>query len=110
MTDFKNLEVWQKSRELVKEIYELTKKFPKDEVQGLTGRIRETVILLSGTIAKAESLKSENLVKEKREEAVSSTYELISLLILAHDLGYLWDSDIQKLEAEITEIQSQLNK
>jgi len=33
--DYKDLQVWQNSVELVKEIYLITKKFPKDELFGL---------------------------------------------------------------------------
>ena len=106
MRDFKNLEVWQKSRELVKDIYDLTKKFPKEELNGLTNHIRSTSISISSLIAKG---KVENL-KEQFEIALSTTFSLQSQLLLAIDLGYLWNSDIETLTSKIEEIQKLLSE
>ena len=36
----KDLDVWKKSIDLVAEIYEITKSFPRDEIYGLTNQIR----------------------------------------------------------------------
>ncbi len=36
MTGYKKLEAWKKSMQLVKEIYVLTKSFPKEELYGLS--------------------------------------------------------------------------
>ena len=37
---FKELKVWQKGIEIVKDIYEITKHFPKEEMYGLTTQMR----------------------------------------------------------------------
>ena len=37
---FKDLRIWQKGIEVVTDIYTLTKKFPKEELYGLTSQIR----------------------------------------------------------------------
>lgn len=39
MHQFKELKVWQKGRELVKEIYLATHKFPQDELFGITSQM-----------------------------------------------------------------------
>jgi hypothetical protein len=41
---FKELKVWQKGIEIVKDAYALTKKFPKEEIYGLTAQIRRSAI------------------------------------------------------------------
>ncbi len=41
---FKQLIVWQKSIELVKEIYFLTNLFPKHEVYGLSSQMRRCAV------------------------------------------------------------------
>lgn len=42
MKDFTQLEVWKNGLELVKEIYILSQKFPKEEIFGLTSQIRRS--------------------------------------------------------------------
>ncbi|MFN4256185.1 MAG: four helix bundle protein, partial [Saprospiraceae bacterium] len=42
--DFKKLKVWQDAMLLVKDIYETTKNFPKDELFGLTQQIRRCAV------------------------------------------------------------------
>jgi hypothetical protein len=44
MHNFKDLIVWKKSRELMKDIYTLTQNFPTDEKYGLTQQIRRAVV------------------------------------------------------------------
>lgn len=48
---YKNLIVWQRSIELVIAIYELTEKFPKEEIYGLTSQIRRAAISIASNIA-----------------------------------------------------------
>jgi four helix bundle protein len=51
MHNFRQLKVWQKSRLLVKEIYIVTKGFPKEELLELTSQIRRAVISIPSNIA-----------------------------------------------------------
>jgi hypothetical protein len=41
MRDFRKLEIWKQGIELVKEIYELTKKLPKEEKFALRSKLLE---------------------------------------------------------------------
>jgi four helix bundle protein len=50
---FKDLIVWQKSRDLAVAIYKLTDKFPKSELYGLTSQMRRAVISISSNIAES---------------------------------------------------------
>lgn len=52
---FEKLEVWQLSRSFVKEVYELTKSFPKDEQYGLSNQIRRAAVSISSNIAEGSS-------------------------------------------------------
>ncbi len=44
---FRDLIVWQKSRDLAVDIYALTKNFPDSEMYGLTSQMRRAVISIS---------------------------------------------------------------
>ncbi|MFA4975594.1 MAG: four helix bundle protein [Candidatus Paceibacterota bacterium] len=48
---YKELIVWQRSIELVVNIYELTEKFPREEIYGLTSQIRRAAVSISSNIA-----------------------------------------------------------
>ena len=50
---FRDLIVWQKSRDLTVEIYRITEYFPKSELYGLTSQMRRAVISISSNIAES---------------------------------------------------------
>lgn len=51
---YRDLVVWQKSMELTKKIYMITKDFPKEEVYGLTSQIRRCAVSIPSNIAEGE--------------------------------------------------------
>jgi|SRR3989344_1515337 len=48
---FKDLIVWQKSRDLAVLVYKLTEGFPKAELYGLTSQMRRAAVSISSNIA-----------------------------------------------------------
>ena len=50
---YKDLIVWQKSRDLAVVVYKLTEQFPKSELYGLTSQMRRAVISISSNIAES---------------------------------------------------------
>lgn len=46
----KNLDVWKISVELVADIYELTEKFPKTEIFGLSNQLRRASVSITSNI------------------------------------------------------------
>ena len=51
MTNYKKLEAWIISMELVREIYELTKTYPKEEMFGLTSQTKRAAVSIPCNIA-----------------------------------------------------------
>ena len=49
--NYTDLDVWKYSRELVKKVYLLIKKIPKEEIYGLTNQIRRSVVSVPSNIA-----------------------------------------------------------
>ena len=103
---FRDLVVWQKSHELVIQIYSLSKAFPKEESYGLTNQLRRSAVSVPANIAegfnrsgKADKIKFLNY-------AVSSLEESRYYIILAKDLGYV---DGQDMEAQLEEVSKLLN-
>ena len=52
---YQELEVWKKSIELVKTIYQVTEKFPQKEQFGLVSQIRRAVVSIPSNIAEGSA-------------------------------------------------------
>jgi four helix bundle protein len=51
MGDFRKLEVWQKSQQMVASIYRLTTGFPVTERYGLSAQMRRAAVSVSANLA-----------------------------------------------------------
>jgi four helix bundle protein len=51
---YKDLLVWQKSIDLVGDIYKLTKKFPKSEMYGLSSQMQRAAVAIPSNIAEGQ--------------------------------------------------------
>jgi four helix bundle protein len=83
---FQDLEVWQKAHQLVLQIYETSKHFPKEEMFGLTSQIRRASVSIPANIA--EGFKRQGTKDKVRfyNIAQSSLEEVRYYLILIQDL------------------------
>jgi len=86
---FTDLVVWKESHKLVLMIYETTKKFPKDELFGLTNQIRRASVSITSNIAEGFS---RNSYKEKTQFyaiSLGSLTEVQNQLLIARDTGFI---------------------
>ncbi|MDZ7757855.1 four helix bundle protein [Rhodohalobacter sp.] len=97
----KNLNVYQKSIELVSDIYALTQKFPSYEKFGLTSQLRRSAISIPSNIAEGASRKTEKERKRFYEISRSSLVELDTQIGISINLGYLNKNHVTKLANEI---------
>ncbi len=51
MKPHKRLEIWEEIMKLVEEVYELTKKFPADEMYGIISQMRRAAISIASNVA-----------------------------------------------------------
>ncbi|MFZ0456224.1 MAG: four helix bundle protein [Ignavibacteriaceae bacterium] len=109
MHNYKELKVWQKGRELVKFIYELTKKFPKEEIYALTSQVRRAVISIPSNIAEGAGHFSNKEFSRFLEIAYASSCELDTQIILALDLDFINQNELNDFSNCIGEIQKMLN-
>jgi len=83
---YRKLIVWQKSYELVKNIYLLTENFPKDEQFGLVTQMRRCAISIPSNIAEGQQRNNANEYRQFLGIARGSAAELSTQLLLARDL------------------------
>lgn len=55
MKNHKELTVWQKAMELVKEVYRLVKKLPKEETYALSDQMRRAAVSIPSNIAEGNA-------------------------------------------------------
>ena len=99
---YRDLIVWQKSMMLCKEVYFLTKSFPKEEVYGLTSQIRRCAISIPSNIAEGKGRNSDKEFIRFLQISLGSLYELQTQLELSLQLDFTKNIDnISNLSIEI---------
>ena len=106
---FEKLEVWQKSRVLVKEIYILSRKFPADEKFGLTSQVRRAAVSVNSNIAEGCTRWSNKEKARFYEIAYGSLIEVLSQLILASDLEFITEQELATTRSKLEEVSRMLN-
>jgi four helix bundle protein len=110
MHNFKELKIWQRSRELVKKIYQLTAKFPKSEQFGLVSQINRSAVSVLSNIAEGSGRSSKQDFSRFLDIAMGSAFELESQLIISIDLGYASKDQIAEIAKELNEIQKMIRE
>jgi len=100
---YTQLEVWKKSRELVKEIYILTQLFPKEELYSLTSQIRRASISIPSNIAEGIGRNFNKETLQFLHFSRGSIYEVETQVYLAFDLGYITQEQLNNILLKIEE-------
>ncbi|MBI4743779.1 MAG: four helix bundle protein [Actinobacteria bacterium] len=102
--NFRKIKVYQRAIDFAVEIYQISKRFPKDEMYGLVSQIRRAVVSISLNIAEGSGNNSEKEFKRFLEIALRSDYEVMTCLEIALRLNYLKKEDYDNLVVEADEI------
>lgn len=86
---FEKLVVWQEARKLVKRVYEITSKFPKEEQFGLTNQLRRAAISILLNLAEGTNRNSDKEKIRFFEMSHTSIDEVATGFYVALDLGYI---------------------
>ncbi len=86
---YRQLIAWQKAMELVKQIYELTKEFPKEEIYGLTSQIRRAAVSVPSNIAEGQGRDSTKEFLHHLSIAYGLLMETETQILIAESLNYL---------------------
>ena len=106
---YQDLEVWKQSKDLVRNIYEVTKSFPKEEQFGLTNQLRRAAVSIPSNIAEGCG---RNHIKDSIQFffiSRGSLYEIETQIIIAHDLGFVSISEQENTIAKIKSCKRLLN-
>jgi len=101
---YRKLIVYQKARELVKFIYQITKEFPVEEKFALTNQIQRAAVSITSNIAEAMGRYSDKDKLHFIEFSYGSLLEVMSQMEISLDLGYIDNDTFINIEQRVYEI------
>jgi four helix bundle protein len=106
---FEDLIVWQKSMDLVTEVYSVTAGFPSDERFGLTQQLRRAAVSIPSNMAEGQGRSTTTDFIRFLTISRGSLNEVRTQLIIANHLNYLTNDKLQSLRNACDEIARLLN-
>lgn len=96
--NYKNLAAYKESKALVIAVYELLKKFPKEEQYALCDQLRRAAISVPSNLAEGSGRTSAKDQAHFIEMAFGSLMEVDCQIEIARDLGYVTGEDVEHIE------------
>jgi four helix bundle protein len=109
MASYKELIVWQKAFNVAVDIYSVTKKFPKEEIFGITSQIRRSAVSISSNIAEGSMRGSRKEYAQFLRISLGSCAELESQILLSEKVGLINMEDYTTITSQRTEVIKMLN-
>jgi len=106
---FRDLIAWQKAHKFVLQIYNLTKKFPKEEKYCLVDQLKRASVSITSNIAEGFYRRTGIDKSHFYYMSLGSLAEIQNQLILARDLGYFDNGVFQLIGKESVEIHKLIN-
>lgn len=103
MFRFESLDVWHSAIEYANKIYDLTMKFPRQELFGLSSQIRRASVSVSANIAEGSLSDSHKEFKSFLNYAIRSIGETVSELVIAKKREYISEKEFRSMyeQAEV---------
>lgn len=106
----KDLIVWQKAIELVVAVYNLTGKFPKEEIYGLTSQMKRASVSIPSNIAEGKRRGTRKDYRQFLLIAYGSGAELETQIEIAKILPFGKNLNYDTINKTLEEIMRMLNK
>src|SRR5580765_4855223 len=101
---YKDLLVWQKSMEIVVQVYRMTRELPAAEQWGLVSQMRRAAVSVPSNIAEGYGRQATGEYRHHLSIGRGSLLELETQVLLCEKLGYLAARSTQPVELEIQQL------
>jgi four helix bundle protein len=101
---FKELIVWQRSIDLIDDIYRLTHRFPKSEMYGLSSQFQRAAVSVAANIAEGNGRDSTKEYIHHLSFSLGSLAEVETYLVVCVRLGYASQPAVAPIESKADEI------
>jgi four helix bundle protein len=105
---FEEMDVWKSARDLIRNVYSISKNSLFFHDFGLRDQIRRASISIASNIAEGFESQSNSIFCRYLASARGSAAEVRAQLIAAYDLGYISESDFKSLSSKAESISRQL--
>ena len=110
MSGYENLEIYRRSYKAAKAVYEITSRYPKEELYGITNQMRRSSLSIPLNIAEGYAKReSQNEFKRFLMMAIGSSNELLVLIDFSKDMGFINKETRDDAKNEYVEISKMLN-
>jgi four helix bundle protein len=107
--NFKKLQIWNDSMELIQDTYKITSKFPDFEKFGLRSQLNRCAVSIASNIAEGSSKSSNKHFIQFLEISLGSAFEWETQMITSCKLKYLSEKEFCNLEEKINKIQKKIS-
>ncbi len=105
---FTNLSIWQKGMQLAHDIYQIAKKFPKEELFGITSQMRRSSLSIPSNIAEGSQRSTDKDFAHFISMARGSLAELQTQSIFSYEENYISESEHYSIQDKIIELSKML--
>lgn len=110
MVNYKSLDSWIQTRKLASFCYEITQSFPANEVFGLMGQIRQTVVSIPSNLAQSCTYEDAKDTLGFLFIAQRQLFELEIQFYISHDLKYITNDQLTDLLNKINESKQMIDE
>ena len=110
VSSYKQLRVWQEGINVVNDIYELTKHFPKSELYGLTSQMRRAAVSIPSNIAEGFKRRHKKEFQHFLSLASGSVAELETQLIISEHQGLIDEDTLQSMLEKLDYLSRMITK
>jgi four helix bundle protein len=93
----RNLVAWQKSLDLVMQVYKLTQDFPERELYGLSSQLRRAALSVPSNLAEGAAGRTRAQFAHFLANALGSLNEIDTQLEISFRLGYISESEYHNI-------------
>ena len=95
---WEKLDVWRQADEMAYQVYLVTRKFPKEEIYGITSQLRRAALSIPTNIVEGYSRKGDRELGRFLNVSLGSLAEVKYLMYFAHRLTYLTEEEYSALK------------
>ena len=108
MHNFKELNSWKEAKDFSVLIYKLTSKFTSSEIYGISSQIKRAAVSIPSNIAEGAGRNTNKDFSRFIAIALGSTFELETQLLIAQELDFISNKELEDLLLKLNKIQKML--
>ena len=109
MRNFRHWNIWKDSIRFVTDIYILAYDFPVTEKYGIISQIQRAAVSIPANISEGAGRQTDKELIRFLDISLGSSFEVETLLTIAHNLKYINDEQKDKMLRDLEIIQKSIN-